>query len=61
MIMVRCFDYFIVKILSNLLVHDLIQLHSVFTLKSIFAHVLAELYCDQLINTIPTNPVNQHT
>lgn len=61
MIMVRCFDYFIVKILSNLFVHDLIQIHSIFTLKNIFAHVLAELYCDQLINTIPTNPVNQHT
>ncbi len=44
--MVRCFDYFIVKILSNLLVHDLIHLHSVFTLKNIFANVLAELYCD---------------
>lgn len=61
MIMFHCFDYFIVKILSNLLVHDLIQLHSIFTLKNIFAHVLAELYCDQLINIIPTNPVNQYT
>lgn len=59
--MFHCFDYFIVKILSNLLVHDLIQLHSIFTLKNIFAHVLAELYCDQLINIIPTNPVNQYT
>lgn len=61
MIMFHCFDYFLVKILSNLLVHDLIQLHSIFTLKNIFAHVLAELYCDQLINIIPTNPVNQYT